>query len=314
MDTPLWVWIAFNAGVLLLLALDLGVFHRSAHAVSLREAAIWTAVWVTLSVGFGGGVWWHGGKEAGLQFFTAYVVEYSLSVDNIFVFVLLFRYFAVPAAYQHRVLFWGILSALVMRGAFIALGVALIRNFGWVLYVFGLFLVVTGVRMFTHKDIELHPEQNPVVKLVRRYLPLTAGYMGQRLFVWEGQRLMVTPLFLVLVVVEITDVVFAVDSIPAVFAITLDPFIVYTSNICAVMGLRSLYFLLAGVMDRFVYLQQGLAVILTYVGVKMLIAHWIKIPTALSLGFIALVLMVAVVASLAAKPREGPSGNGTGAS
>ncbi|MBM3890901.1 MAG: TerC family protein [Verrucomicrobia bacterium] len=307
METPLWLWIAFNAVVLLLLALDLGVFHRQAHAVSLREAGIWTGVWVALSLAFGGWVWWHGGREPGLQFFTGYVVEYSLSVDNIFVFVLLFRYFAVPALYQHRVLFWGILSALIMRGAFIALGVALIRSFGWVLYLFGVFLVVTGLRMFTHKEMEVHPEQNPVVKLVRHYLPLTASYVGHRLFVRQDHRLMATPLFLVLVVIEITDVIFAVDSIPAVFAITLDPFIVYTSNICAVMGLRSLYFLLAGVMNRFVYLQQGLAVILTYVGVKMLIVHWIKIPTALSLGFIAVVLAVTIALSLRASRRETPS-------
>jgi tellurite resistance protein TerC len=213
MEAPLWFWIAFNAVVLLLLALVLGVFHRRAHAVSLREAGIWTAVWVTLSLSFGGWVWWHGGREPGLQFFTGYVVEYSLSVDNIFVFVLLFRYFAVPAQHQHRVLFWGILTALVMRGAFIGLGVALIQSFGWILYLFGLFLVVTGIRMFVHEDVEVHPERNPIVKLCRRYLPFTADYVEHHFFVRQDGRLLATPLFLVFMVVNVTDLVFATDSI-----------------------------------------------------------------------------------------------------
>ena len=298
METPLWIWVAFVAGVLAMLALDLGVFHRKAHAVSLREAAAWTAVWVAVSALFGGWVWWRGGAEPGLQFFTGYVVEYSLSVDNIFVFVLLFNYFAVPAAYQHRVLFWGILAALVMRGVFIGLGVAVIERFGWVLYLFGVFLVVTGLKMFRHEQLEVHPDRNPVVKLCRRWLPFTPGWVGPKFFARQDGRLMATPLFLVFAVVNVTDVVFAVDSIPAVFAITLNPFVIFTSNICAVMGLRSLYFLLAGAMNLFVYLQQALAVILTYVGVKMLIVHWFKIPTPVSLGFIAVVLAVAVVASL----------------
>jgi len=298
METPLWIWIVFIAGVLALLALDLGVFHRKAHAVSLREAAIWTVVWVTLSAFFGAWVWWRGGAELGLQFFTGYVIEYSLSVDNIFVFVLLFTYFAVPAEYQHRVLFWGILTALVMRGVFIGLGVAIIERFGWVLYLFGAFLVVTGLKMFRHENVEVHPDQNPLVKLCRRWVPFTSGWVGTQFFAWQNGRLMATPLFLVFMVVNVTDVVFAVDSIPAVFAITLNPFIIFTSNICAVMGLRSLYFLLAGAMNLFVYLQQALAVILTYVGVKMLIVHWFKIPTPVSLGFIAITLTVAVVASL----------------
>ena len=303
METPFWIWVVFIAGVLALLALDLGVFHRKAHAVSLREAAIWTVVWVTLSVLFGGWVWWRGGAELGLQFFTGYVIEYSLSVDNIFVFVLLFSYFAVPAEYQHRVLFWGILTALVMRGVFIGLGVAIIERFGWVLYLFGAFLVVTGLKMFRHEKLEVHPDQNPLVKLCRRWLPFTSGWVGTKFFARQDGRLMATPLFLVFMVVNVTDVVFAVDSIPAVFAITLNPFIIFTSNICAVMGLRSLYFLLAGAMNLFVYLQQALAVILTYVGVKMLIVHWFKIPTPVSLGFIAITLTVAVVASLAVRQR-----------
>ena len=303
MDFPLWIWIAFIAGVLVLLALDLGVFHRHAHAVSLREAGAWTAVWVALSVLFGAWVWWRGGPEPGLQFFTGYVVEYSLSVDNIFVFVLLFRYFAVPSAYQHRVLFWGILAALIMRGVFIGLGVAIIERFAWVLYLFGAFLVFSGIKMFVHEDMEIHPEQNPVVKLCRRWLPFTPGWVGQKFFARHEGRWMATPLFLVFMVVNVTDVVFATDSIPAVFAITLNPFIIFTSNICAVMGLRSLYFLLAGAMDLFIYLQQGLAVILTYVGIKMLIVRWVHIPTPVSLGFIALVLTVAIVASLVVRRR-----------
>ncbi|MBI5684770.1 MAG: TerC family protein [Verrucomicrobia bacterium] len=307
METPLWIWIAFIAGVLAMLALDIGVFHRKAHTVSLREAAVWTVVWVMLSVLFGAWVWWRGGSELGLQFFTGYVIEYSLSVDNIFVFVLLFTYFAVPSEYQHRVLFWGILTALVMRGLFIGLGVAIIERFGWVLYLFGAFLVVTGLKMFRHENVEVHPDQNPLVKLCKQWLPFTSGWVGSQFFARQNGRLMATPLFLVFLVVEFTDVVFAVDSIPAVFAITLNPFIIFTSNICAVMGLRSLYFLLAGVMNLFVYLQQALAVILTYVGVKMLIVHWFKIPTLVSLGFIAAVLTVAVVASLAVRNRAQPS-------
>lgn len=298
METPFWIWIVFIVGVLALLALDLGVFHRKAHAVSLREAAIWTVVWVILSVLFGSWVWWRGGSELGLQFFTGYVIEYSLSVDNIFVFVLLFSYFAVPVEYQHRVLFWGILTALVMRGVFIGLGVTIIERFGWVLYLFGAFLVVTGLKMFRHEKLEVHPDQNPLVKFCRRWVPFTSGWVGPKFFARQDGRLMATPLFLVFLVVEFTDVLFAVDSIPAVFAITLNPFIIFTSNICAVMGLRSLYFLLARAMNLFVYLQQALAVILTYVGIKMLIVHWIKIPTPISLGFIAVTLTVAVVASL----------------
>lgn len=298
METSLWIWIAFNVGVLVLLTIDLGVFHRKAHAVTMHEASIWTAVWVALSAVFGCWVWQRMGPDRGLEFFTGYVIEYSLSVDNIFVFVLLFSYFAVPKHYQHRVLFWGILSALVMRGIMIGVGVALVERFGWLLYLFGAFLLVTGIRMFTHKDIESHPEQNPVVKLCRRYMPCTANYVGHKFFVRQDGRAMATPLFLVFVVVNVTDLIFAVDSIPAVFAITLNSFIIYTSNICAVMGLRSLYFLLAGVMNLFVYLQQGLAVVLSYVGLKMLIAHWVKIPTPVSLGIIAVVLGTAVAASL----------------
>jgi len=298
MGTPLWIWVAFNVGVLALLALDLGVFHRRAHAVSMKEAGIWTAVWIFLSLLFAGGVWAGKGPEKALEFVTGYVIEYALSMDNVFVFVLIFTYFAVPAAYQHRVLFWGILSVLVMRGAMIGVGVTLIQHFAWVMYVFGAFLVYTGLKMFFHKGAEIHPEQNPLVRLCRRLFPMTSDYVDHRFFVRRDARLYATPLFLVFVVVNATDLVFAVDSIPAIFAVTTDPFIVFTSNVCAVMGLRSLYFLLAGAMHRFVYLQEGLAVVLTFVGAKMLIAWLVHIPTLLSLGTVALVLGVALAASL----------------
>jgi tellurite resistance protein TerC len=304
METPLWVWVVFNVGVLLLLALDLGVFHRQAHTVTLREAAVWTAVWVTLSVLFGGWVWWDKGPQKGLEFFTGYVIEYSLSVDNIFVFVLIFGYFAVPRDYEHRVLFWGILVALVMRGAMIGIGVALIERFYWVMYVFGVFLIYTGGKMFFHDEIEVHPERNPMVKLCRRFFPMTTDYAGQRFFVKHDGTRMATPLFLVFAVINFTDLVFALDSIPAIFAITTDPFLIYTSNICAIMGLRSLYFLLAGVVGMFVYLQQGIAVVLVYVGLKMLTEKFLHIPTLVSLGVIALTLTAAVVASLLAGRQE----------
>ncbi|MBI5393923.1 MAG: TerC family protein [Verrucomicrobia bacterium] len=305
MDTPLWIWIAFNVGVLLMLTLDLGVVHRHAHAVSLKEAAIWTAVWVALSLAFAGWVWWDKGHAKGLEFITGYVIEYSLSVDNLFVFVVIFSYFAVPAAYQHRVLFWGILAALVMRGAMIGIGVVLITRFAWIMYLFGAFLVYTGIKMFAHKGAEVHPEQNPTVKLCRRLFAMTPGYEGQNFFVRQNGKLLATPLFLVFVVVNVTDLVFATDSIPAIFAITTDPFIVFTSNICAIMGLRSLYFLLAGAMNLFVYLQEGIAVVLTFVGVKMLIVKWVHIPTLGSLGVIAVVFVVAIAASLVAGRAKG---------
>jgi tellurite resistance protein TerC len=238
-----------------------------------------------------------------MEFLTGYLVEYSLSADNIFVFVLLFRFFAVPPAYQHRVLFWGILAAVVLRGTMIGLGVVLIQRFEWIIYVFGAFLVYTGVKILRHKNQEIHPEQNPAIRFFRRILPVTAEYDGARFVVRRDGRRMFTPLFIVLLGVEFTDVVFAVDSIPAIFGITRDPFIVYTSNICAILGLRSLYFLLAGMMDLFVHLQTGLAVILTFVGVKMLLSHYVHVPTPVSLGLIALILAVSVFASIATRKR-----------
>jgi tellurite resistance protein TerC len=319
----IWLWVGFNIFVLALLALDLGVFHRKAHAVSVREATIWSVIWISLSMLFNLGIYffWHDlvptspytNGDAALAFFTGYLIEKSLSVDNIFVFVLIFTYFSVPAQYQHRVLFWGILGALVMRAALILVGAALIKEFHWVIWIFGAFLIFTGIRMAFHKDAELHPEDNPLVKVVKRFMPVTQGYHGASFFVREAGKLMVTPLLLVLLIVESTDLVFAVDSIPAIFAVTEDPFIVYTSNVFAILGLRSLYFLLAGVMHKFHYLKLGLSAVLTFVGVKMLFPDLselvtgvsYKIPTLLSLGVVAGMLVVAVVASLLRARRLG---------
>jgi tellurite resistance protein TerC len=303
-----WMWVGFNLFVLVLLALDLGVFHREAHAVSVKEAAIWSAVWIGLALLFNGALYlfWdqiapasgYTNQEAAVAFFTGYLIEKSLSVDNIFVFVLIFGFFRVPAAYQHRVLFWGIIGALLMRGALIAVGAALLKEFHWIIYLFGAFLIFTGIRMALHKDIEVQPDQNPLVRLFRRIMPVTEGYVGERFFVRRAGVLMATPLFLVLLMIESTDLVFAVDSIPAIFAVTEHPFIIYTSNVFAILGLRSLYFVLAGVVDKFYYLKLGLSAVLTFVGVKMVLADIYKIPTAYSLLVIAAILVVAIVASL----------------
>lgn len=294
----IWPWIGFTLFVLFMLAIDLGVFHRKAHTVSLKEASIWSVVWITLALIFNAGLYFLRGPDPALQFFTGWLIEKSLSVDNIFVFVLLFSYFSVPAAYQHRVLFWGILGALVMRGILIAVGAVLLEEFHWIIYGFGAFLIFTGVRMGVQKETEVHPEKNPLLKLARRILPVTKNYERDRFIVRRAGRLAVTPLLLVLIIVESTDLVFAVDSIPAVFAVTTDPFIVYTSNVFAILGLRSLYFVFANVIDKFHYLKHALAVILTYVGVKMVLADIYPIPTFLSLAFIAAVLAIAVVASV----------------
>jgi tellurite resistance protein TerC len=297
-DTSLWLWVGFNLFILAMLALDLGVFHRKSHEVSMREATVWSLVWVTLALIFNAGIWYFKGSEPALQFFTGYLIEKSLSVDNIFVFALLFGYFSVPAAYQHRVLFWGILGALVMRAAFIFAGAALLAKFHWVIYIFGAFLILTGLKMAIFRNSEMHPENNPVLKLVRRLVPVTGDYVKDRLFVKQAGRWMATPLFLVLVLIETTDLVFAVDSIPAIFAVTRDPFLVYTSNVFAILGLRSLYFLLAGVMGKFHYLKLGLSAVLVFVGVKMTLVELYKIPSLVSLSVIALILTVSVVASL----------------
>ncbi|HEY8600824.1 MAG TPA: TerC family protein [Thermomicrobiales bacterium] len=296
-DTVL-VWVGFNLFVLLMLALDLGVFHRKAHDVSIKEASLWSVAWITLAMAFNVVLYFWRGGEIALQFFTGYLIEKSLSVDNIFVFVLLFTYFAVPPLYQHRVLFYGILGALVMRGIMIAAGAALIKEFHWIIYLFGASLIITGIRMAMHRNEEMHPEQNPVVKLVRRIIPVTPEYHGQKFFVRQAGVLMATPLFLTLVLIEFTDLVFAVDSIPAIFAVTQDPFIVYTSNVFAILGLRSLYFVLRGAVDKFYYLKLSLAAVLTFVGVKMVITDLYKIPIALSLVVIVTLLTVGILASL----------------
>lgn len=298
MRAPLWLWIAFNLFVLGLLTLDLGVFHRKAHAVGLKEAALWSAGWIALALAFNAALSLWQGPEVGLQFLTGYLIEKSLSVDNIFVFVLLFSAFAVPPVYQHRVLFWGVLGALVMRGALIALGATLIAAVHWIFYVFGAFLVVSGLRMAVRREAEVHPRENPLERLARRIFPVTDGYEGQRLFVRRGRRLWATPLLIALLLIESTDLLFALDSIPAIFAVTSDPFVVYTSNVFAILGLRSLYFLLAGSIQRFTYLHLGLAAILVFVGAKMLLADVVHIPIALSLGVIAAVLAATVAASL----------------
>ena len=304
----LWLWVGFNLFVLAMLAIDLGVFHRHAHIVSVREAALWSVLWISLSLLFNLGIYlyWHDlvphsaytNSEAALAFLTGYLIEKSLSVDNIFVFVLIFSYFAVPAIYQHRVLFWGIIGALIMRATLIFVGAALIERFHWIIYIFGGFLIYTGIRMAFHKDEAMAVEENAMVRLLRRFMPVSDRYHDGDFFVRHGGKLMATPLFLVLIVVETTDLVFALDSIPAIFAVTTDAFLVYTSNIFAILGLRSLYFLLAGVIDKFQYLKLGLAVVLTFVGGKMVLESFIHIPIIASLGFIALTLTVAVVASL----------------
>ncbi|MEN8375302.1 MAG: TerC family protein [Gemmatimonadota bacterium] len=301
--TQTWFWIAFAVILLAMLALDLGVVHKRAHAVSLREAAVWSAIWVTLSLLFGLGVWIFMGPTKGLEFYTGYLIEKALSVDNIFVFVLIFSYFRVPAELQHRVLFWGVLGALGMRGVFIWAGVLLLEQFHWVLYAFGAFLVWTGIRMVRTRP-HIDPAHNPVLKLLQRVLPVTKSYHGKRFCVprpdGENGRMAyyATPLLIVLVLVETTDLIFALDSIPAVFAITRDPFIVYTSNILAVVGLRALYFLLAGVIERFHYLKYGLAAVLVFVGTKMLTEDVVHVPIAFSLGMVGALLSASVLISL----------------
>jgi len=298
-----WFWIGFNLFVLAMLALDLGVFHRKAHAVTTKEAALWSAVWVGLALTFNAALYAWQGPVVALEFLTGYLIEKALSVDNIFVFLMIFTYFQVPAAYQHRVLFWGILGALIMRGIFIAAGTALLARFVWTLYVFGAFLVVTGLRMCLAKTEGMHPEANPLVRFFRRLMPVTEGYVEDRFFVRRGGVLFATPLLLVLMVVESTDLVFALDSIPAIFGVTRDPFIVYTSNIFAILGLRALYFLLAHAMEKFRYLKFGLGFVLLFIGVKMIVAEWVLVPIRLSLFVVACLLGASVLASLIRPPR-----------
>ncbi|MGE0447136.1 MAG: TerC family protein [Vicinamibacterales bacterium] len=310
MSDPLWLWGLFNLFVLAMLAIDLFVFHREAHEVRPREAAAWSVAWVALALLFGAGVYVWMGRTAGLEYFTGYVIEKALSVDNIFVFVLIFTTFRVPAKYQHRILFWGVLGALVMRGGMIAAGAYLIEQFHWVLYVFGAFLVITGIRMAMHVEHDFEVANNPVIRLVRRLLPVTPDYHGQAFFVrleQGGARwLAATPLFVVLALVETTDLIFAVDSIPAIFAVTQDPFIVYSSNVFAILGLRALYFLLADVIERFHYLKLGLSTVLVFVGIKMLLADVYHVPIGVSLAVIVGVLGAATGASML-WPRQAPA-------
>lgn len=292
------LWVAFNIFVLGMLAIDLGVFHRKAHAVSIKEASIWSAVWIALALIFNLGVYFVWGQEKALEFLTGYVIEKSLSVDNLFVFLMIFNYFATPSMYQHRVLFWGIVGALIMRAIFIATGAALLEAFHWMIYVFGAFLIITGAKMLLQGDQKLKPDKNPVVRLFQSWIPITNEYQGQRFFVRKEGKIHATLLMLVLVVVETTDVIFAVDSIPAIFAITRDPFIVYTSNVFAILGLRALYFLLAGVMEMFTYLKVGLSVVLCFVGAKMMLVDLYEIPIAVSLGVVGGILTLSVLASV----------------
>jgi tellurite resistance protein TerC len=306
-DVPLWIWVVFSAAVVVLLLADLILVHRTKeHVITLREAAIESAVWITIGLGFALMVlWWHGGQASG-EYVAGYLIEKSLSVDNVFVWAVIFSYFRVPSQYQFRVLFWGVFGALVLRAVFIFTGVALIQRFDWVLYIFGAFLVITAFRIARHDEAEVHPEHNPVLRLVRKVVPSTTNYDGEKLFTKENGKRLATPLFAVLVVIETTDVVFAVDSVPAILAVSREQFIVFSSNAFAILGLRSLYFCLAGMADRFRYLNFGLAAILAFVGVKMLIAEIVHVPTWLSLLVIVVCLVVAAVASVRADRRDGP--------
>ena len=310
MAQSIWFWVGFNAFILAMLALDLGLLGRKTHVIKLREAAFRSAAWFMLSMAFAVGLYFYAGGEASLTFLTGYLIEQSLSVDNIFVMVVIFSYFGVPAAYQHRVLFWGILGALVMRGTFIIVGAWLLEQFHFIIYIFGGLLVLTGIRMAVKEEKPFDGEDNPIVKLVRRIVPVSSGYDGKHFFTMQNGKRYATPLLLVLVLVEFTDLVFAIDSIPAIFAVTQDPFLVYTSNVFAILGLRSLYFLLAGVIDKFRFLRFGLAFILTFVGIKMLIAEKIHIPTPISLLVVAGGIIVSVALSMLIPPSEPPAEEG----
>lgn len=296
MSVPLWAWAAVLGAILLMLAIDLFA-HREAHVVGMREAAGWSVVWVTLGLAFGAVVWWVWGAELAAQYYAGYLIEKSLAVDNVFVFAIIFSYFAVPREYQHRVLFYGVLGALIFRAAFIAAGSVLIASFAWILYVFGAFLVVTGIRLAIHRNETIDPERSVVLRLFRRFIPVTDDFHGQKFVIRRAGKWVATPLLTVLVLVEVTDIVFAVDSIPAIFAVTQEPFLVFTSNAFAILGLRAMYFLLADLMHRFVYLKLGLALVLVWVGVKMLLLDVYKVPTVASLAVVIALLTVAVTAS-----------------
>lgn len=303
-DIPLVVWVVFNLFIVAMLVLDLKVFHRKPHEIKMKEALGWSAFWIVLALLFNAGIYLWLGPQTGLEFLTGYLIEKSLSVDNIFVFLLIFSYFKVSALYQHKVLFWGILGALIFRAIFILAGITLINQFHWIIYVFGGFLILTGIKLALEKDKEIHPEKNPILRLFRRMMPVAERYEGARFFVKEGGRRLATPLFIVLLVVETTDVVFAVDSIPAILAITRDPFIVYSSNAFAILGLRALFFALAGLMQLFHHLHYGLSAILVFVGTKMLLTDLYKIPIGIALGVIAGILTLSILASLIFKSEK----------
>jgi tellurite resistance protein TerC len=298
MNESVVLWAGFNLFVILMLALDLGVFHRKTHAVSVKEALVWTGVWITLAMFFNLFIYFYFGEEKAVEFFTGYLIEKSLSVDNIFVIIMIFSYFHVPQEYQHKVLFWGILGALVMRVIFILSGIELIHRFHWLIYIFGGFLIFTGIKMLLSDDSKIDPEKNPVIKLARRMFSVTDGFVGSSFFVKKEGKTWATPLFLVVILIEATDLIFAVDSIPAILAISEDPFIVYTSNVFAILGLRSLYFALSGIEKYFHYLKFGLSAILVFVGIKMCIVDFYKIPVELSLIVIVFVLMIAMISSV----------------
>ena len=298
MDVALWVWGALIAGILAMRAVDL-FLHRDAHVIGVREAAIWSLIWVAVAVTVGGVIWWAYGAEFGLQYFAGYVIEKSLAIDNVFVWAMIFSYFAVPRQYQHRVLFYGVLGALVFRAIFIAAGSVLIASFAWILYVFGAFLILTGIRMLVQRDEHIDPSKSKTLRLFRRFVPTTEEYDGQRFLTRRNGVLVATPLLAVLVLVEVTDIIFAVDSIPAIFAVTQEPFLVFASNALAILGLRAMYFLLADLIHRFIYLKLGLSLVLVWVGVKMIVSHAVfTIPTALSLGIVIAIITVSIAASL----------------
>jgi tellurite resistance protein TerC len=296
-------WIFFNIFVLVAVALDLGVFHRRPHKIGLREAALWSGLWAGLSIVFGVGVYWYLGRQPALEFFTGYLIEKALSIDNLFLFLVIFSAFSVDERVQHRLLAWGVLGALVMRGVMIALGAALVERFAWVMYIFGAFLIYGGIHMLFAKSENTHPEQNKIFKFASQHLRVTHKYHGEHFFVRLDKKLFATPLFLVLLVVEITDITLAVDSIPAIFGITHDPFIVYTSNVFAILGLRALYFMLAGALGRLRYLTVGLSFVLVFIGGKMFLDHWWEMPVHISLAVVAGILGVALTASLLAPPK-----------
>lgn len=299
MSYELILWITFNLFILLMLALDLGVFQKHSHVVSVKEALIWSAVWILLALLFNVFIYFQFGEQKALEYFTGYLLERSLSTDNIFVFILLFSYFKVPQEYEHKVLFWGVIGALILRAALIVLGVVLITKFAWIMYIFGGLLVITGFKMALKTEEDIHPENNFVVKLFKKVFPVTADYHGSKFFVKVKNKNFATPLFIVLISIEVTDLVFAFDSIPAIFAVTTDPFIIYTSNIFAILGLRAMYFALAGIMNKFHYLKIGLAMILIFIGVKMLLVELYKIPIEVSLAIIGIILAASVIYSIA---------------